>query len=655
MEKHPLHLKNPELQTSPEVERAVERDERLTGESVPNDPAKRIGAYIDRLENIFLNPDERVRERNLEMFRDKIYDALIIKRDIAAEQILKDEAKAAFNRGCGRIEITEEMKNRPETQEQAEAVIRRQKTSLNEWMEYITSDDASSYDPWFKYYLWNSIIKLQSLVKTKKTDERTGEETTIAEYPKRSASTLKPFPDIYRGKLSQIYDKYNLYLKGEKTDKSAKEYFQRNFAKTYAEESLDHITHASLESREQTRGEWIKYEKGDMTGAERMIASLQNKYTDWCIEGEGVGKDKLNEGDIYIYIYYTYDESSNPVNPRLCIRKGGDHIAEIRGISGGKNQEVEPVFMDETGEGGGVLGDKLKEFGSEADKYNKREADMKYVTRLIKKNEKGEPFTKDDIVFLYEIDLPIEGFGYQKDPRIAELRQGRNTEEDMLVIFECTREQIAHMPSQINENTKAYVGEWNPTVLQTIKQFPNIKHLYESFPEKKIFKQSLETDPNINSPEKAEKALIAKNMYLSDWGKDILYKTKFSHEGKTYELAQFTVEQLGFPNGATTAEIIGTENDLDENDNHAPFTSGAMTKLGLELCPAEVGPHLRLQYSGKEWMLIAMKQITDYEGGPSVFLLNRNGERLELDADSVEPTFGWSRDGRFVFCFRKPA
>ena len=42
MEKHPLHLKNPELQASPEVERAVEREEWLTGESVPNDPAKRM-------------------------------------------------------------------------------------------------------------------------------------------------------------------------------------------------------------------------------------------------------------------------------------------------------------------------------------------------------------------------------------------------------------------------------------------------------------------------------------------------------------------------------------------------------------------------------------------------------------------------------------
>jgi len=81
MEKHPLHIKNPELQTSPEVQRAVLRKEQKTGEKVPNDPAERIEAYMDRLENIFLNPDERKRERNLEMFRDKIYDALIIKRE----------------------------------------------------------------------------------------------------------------------------------------------------------------------------------------------------------------------------------------------------------------------------------------------------------------------------------------------------------------------------------------------------------------------------------------------------------------------------------------------------------------------------------------------------------------------------------------------
>ena len=47
MEKHPLHLKIPDLQTSEEVSSAVEKKQRLTDESIPNDPNERIEAYMD--------------------------------------------------------------------------------------------------------------------------------------------------------------------------------------------------------------------------------------------------------------------------------------------------------------------------------------------------------------------------------------------------------------------------------------------------------------------------------------------------------------------------------------------------------------------------------------------------------------------------------
>ena len=139
-------------------------------------------------------------------------------------------------------------------------------------------------------------------------------------------------------------------------------------------------------------------------------------------------------------------------------------------------------------------------------------------------------------------------------------------------------------------------------------------------------------------------------------GEYILYKTEFSHEGKTYELVGFTAEQLGLPNRATTAEIIGTKDDLDENGNPAPFTSGAMTKLDLELCPAEVGPHLRLRYSGAERMSIAMEPIIDRSGDLFVFHLRRwYDERLTLYVDVAKPTDRWGLDSRVVFRLRKPA
>ncbi|MEK7589797.1 MAG: hypothetical protein AAB475_00890 [Patescibacteria group bacterium] len=60
MEKHPIHLKNPELQASPEVERAVLHQEAETGGKLPNKPSKRIKIYLNRLEKLILDPQEEV-------------------------------------------------------------------------------------------------------------------------------------------------------------------------------------------------------------------------------------------------------------------------------------------------------------------------------------------------------------------------------------------------------------------------------------------------------------------------------------------------------------------------------------------------------------------------------------------------------------------
>ena len=248
----------------------------------------------------------------------------------------------------------------------------------------------------------------------------------------------------------------------------------------------------------------------------------------------------------------------------------------------------------------------------------------------------GENLTKGELLFLYEINRPIKYFGYQKDPRIAELRKDRNKEADMSVIFECRPDQIAQGVSKINENTRAYLGEWNPTILKTVRNYPNITHLYESFPDKAIFLKTIETDPTIQSQKQAEAKLKEQSIYLSPYGNDLLNKTEFSTHRETYELVRFTVAQLGFPNGATTEQIYKKAEES-----------------GLDLCPAEVGTHLRLSYPGKEWMTVAMKQITGLDGFPSVFNLGRDGFMLKLDAYHAWPEDWWNADYQFVFLLRK--
>ena len=321
-----------------------------------------------------------------------------------------------------------------------------------------------------------------------------------------------------------------------------------------------------------------------------------------------------------------FDRQGQPTIPRIAIRLQGSNIGEVRGVAD-NDQNLEGNMAT-------IAEEKLKEF-PDSQQYEKKTQDMKLLTAIEKKTKNNEPLTRNELIFLYEINSKIEGFGYQDDPRIKEIRETRKVEKDASIIFECEQSQIAYDEKDVTENTQAYIGKWNIKIFQKIRNYPNIKHLFESFPDKKIFMETLETDPSINSPESAEEAMKRKKIYYSDWGKDILYKTEFSEEKQSYDLVRFSVEQLGFPKGATTQEIY----DKAE-------------KLGLELCPAEVGPHLRLQYPGKEWMLIAMKQIPDRYDSPAVFLLGTYGGQLVLYGYDAKPSSRWCTDDEFVFRVR---
>ncbi|MEI6490797.1 MAG: hypothetical protein WCO16_03480, partial [bacterium] len=262
MEKHPLHIKNPELQTSEEVQVAVEKQERLEGEIVPNDPTERIETYMDRIENIFLNPDERVRERNLEMFRDKIYNTLLIKKEDFPESYFVLQQRIARERGQEVEEIPANIR-----EQMMDVAIEDQKHSLDAWMEYLTSGDAV-YPAWFRYFAWKNIIKLSQFDKER------------GEFKKRTDSTVAPFPDIYREPLAQIAD---IYLKVKEDNKNLKEAeikeaFSKKFPTLYAE-LIQKSLAASMENREEIKGEWVKYEQGRKGDAVKLFKSLEGKGT----------------------------------------------------------------------------------------------------------------------------------------------------------------------------------------------------------------------------------------------------------------------------------------------------------------------------------------------------------------------------------------
>jgi hypothetical protein len=608
MEKFPLHMKNPELQTSPEVQSAVEKKERLEEEKVPNSPTERIEAYMDRLENIFLNPDENTRERNLEMFRDKIYDKLLIKKENFPDSYFELQKRIARERGQNVEEIPADVR-----EQMMDTAIEDQKHSLDAWMDYLTSPDAV-YPAWFKYYAWNQIIKLSQFDKER------------GEFKKRTDSTVASFPDIYREPLAQIADLYER-VKDDNKDSEARQAFDKKFPALYAE-LISNSLAASMESREEVNGQWVKYEQGNNEAAEKLFESLEGKGTGWCTAGKSTAETQIESGDFYVY--YTNDASGNPTQPRLAIRMdGSDRIGEVRGIL--PHQSVEPLMQE-------VLDEKLSEFGPEADAYRKKSEDMRLLTALEQKHEKDESFTKDELTFLYEIHSTIEGFGYEKDPRIEELRKDRSTEEDMLTIFECTKEEIAHVPSEITENTKAYVGQLEPGIFQKLPD--TLEHVYTSFPEKKIRRENVEVGGK--SAEQLISEMEAGGIKISDYAKSMLRNSaEFipTTNAEDMTFIRLTVGDLGFKTNATTNQVFERAQ-----------------QLGLELCPSDTGPNWRLKYRNQplgEYFRIGMKPITVSGGIPRVFGLGRVGGGLWLGDGWAASDGGWDPGHKFAFRLRK--
>ncbi len=138
------------------------------------------------------------------------------------------------------------------------------------------------------------------------------------------------------------------------------------------------------------------------------------------------------------------------------------------------------------------------------------------------------------------------------------------------------------------------------------------------------------------------KALKKADCNIGDWGNDILGKPAFtvSPEETEVELVVVSVAELGFKEGATCADIYKRAQEL-----------------GLDLCPNEVGPQLRLQYKDQpkgEWLLIGMEPITGSDGHLFVFSVGRHdGGRQWLDGDYGKPDFFWYAGYRWVFLRRK--
>jgi hypothetical protein len=396
-----------------------------------------------------------------------------------------------------------------------------------------------------------------------------------------------------------------------------------SFSKIYAQFLIE-MPEYSAEGLQEVRGQWVVYPQG--SDATPLVKSLEGFPLEWCTADFDTAQTQLQGGDFHVY--YSINEAGEAVIPRAAIRMEDQSIAEVRGIAG--DQNIDPYIAP-------VVAAKMKEFPDGA-VYEKKAADMKALTALEQKNKAGKLLDKADLRFLYEIDSPVEGFGYQKDPRLAELRSDRDSHADMLEIFECDDSQIARSVDQINQTTKAFVGPLEPGIFDHLPD--NLEHIYTSFPEGRIRREQIEIGGQTTA--ELEAALQQGGFVVYAGPKDMMHCQEFTtlKESEEIKLVRLSVADLGFPNGATVNQV---------------FERAEV--FGLELCPAEVGPQYRLQYTTQpmdEWVLVGTKPIAGSGGLPYVFSVVRHPGGAELDGGwAEEPGNRWNAHDQMLFRLRK--
>lgn len=620
MPKSFLESKYPSLHASKEVTSAARRKEARTGTPLSKDHTVRIENYLGRLEEFFdfANSQENPKDRETALRRYKkiLYKDLLTKYEDIPDSYWKKQEGLMRERGqAGDWQSASPDDKELVKRNQAEALLSDQEASLEQWIDYFASSDSDYLPDYLKYWVFRSVTNLREYDKDKNR------------FPSRDEGDPNQFPDLNHEALAYVVDallkKFNNQdpefpydIQEEESTKFKKFLKDENFAKLYAW-SIEQISPIPEHLLEVTAGEWVKFDQG--SDHRPLAQSLRGKGTGWCTAGENTARTHLAGGDFYVF--YSNDDEGKPTIPRIAIRMEQDKISEVRGIV--YKQNLDPHM-------GTVLAEKLEEF-PDKDAYLKKEHDMSALTIIEKKMKVQEDLSREELIFLYEIDTKIQGFGYQDDPRVKELRSQRNSNEDMLIVFDCTRDQIAHNQREVTAATKAYLGPLFSGIFQL-----GMEHIGTAFPEGMV--KRMECTIGGKTKDRLKQELRAKNITISEYAEDMMDSRDFttSETQERLDLIRLTVQDIGFPSGATTDQIYQRAQDL-----------------GLELCPAETGPNLRLQNSTPDWTLVAMKQITDRNGRPNVFSLDQHFHGLRLSHYWAIPDRKWYPHSRFVFRLRK--
>jgi len=656
------------LSGSQEVTEAAKHTKRLTREDVPRQPAAIIQNYLDRLRKTIYSPEGDARVKAVSRLKRILFEKHVIELpkpknpESEGEQGNTNSSKAyphLDNYWTRQIEITRNQGRGGDWQDLTEeekleiqnghlAQVREdQKGSIEEWIDYLVSVKSSYLPDYLKYWAFAGMLGLERYKKTEKDPD--GNVVKLGRFPERSSGkqrSVKMFPEVNENGLKFIASAYKAqgdnkpiywgYNNQDFPDEVRQSFLdallRKDFRAAYGwvQEHIPPITDEEMQITEGGGCGWVTFSKQQGDTGKDVADTLVGKGTGWCIAGSETAQNNYLDNGAKLHIYYTRDKHGKQTNPRVVIVSEGDRVTEVRGIEWEEN-------LDGDIKASPVIGEKLKQLpGGQA--FFATETDTKLLTVIDRKIRENKVVNSKELRFLYAIDRPIKYFGYREDPRIKELRNQRNPEEDMPIVFDCELSQIAHSVSEVKTDTKAYVGPLGPGIFDILTE-ANVEHIYTFFPERKIRRHSIKIGGK--TKEQLQQELEEAGTKITPHAKKMINSPDFTTLPVVEEilLVRLNVSQLGLLGNPTTNQV-----------------DARARKLGLGLCPAEVGPQLLLQDvvpEVGELFYISMKQIANSVGYPCVFYQARDRDAPWLLDHVMMPAYKWSPNSEFVFSLRK--
>jgi hypothetical protein len=363
---------------------------------------KAVGLFLDRLDRFVssrADAESRLYERDV--------NKLLIHRDDIPDSYWTQQEQIARDNGRGTIVLSEYVKST-----MARKIVEQQRESLEEWATYM--QDAP-YPMWFKFYAWDGMSKMGVF------------DNGLGQYRKRDKTTVAPYPALNPAVLARTYEAVqNIHADTEANgDELQKLVRGGNFNKIYSYLLLNQkAVLATPERPEDVRGDWIRYTEHDV---DALAAAAEG--TPWCIAGKSMAASYTTGGGEF-FLFHLEDPKTGKLSATAAaaIRMSEGEVAEISGLKGGKNQFLEDSLVP-------TVREKVQSLPG-GEKYLIAFEDKQRLIAIDRKMQTQEELSTSDLIFLYEIDRPVEYIDtYQHDPRRKEFLADRTLSDDMEQIF----------------------------------------------------------------------------------------------------------------------------------------------------------------------------------------------------------------------------